>query len=195
MATIGRFLDLFSSEFGRARGSFALRTQELRDGGILPDTRGGTGTPLSLKTTVDVFLMCALYPEYSTVAETVERVGAIPYSPTASHPVAFQALTVAGAPTVAEAMARLITDAGEGRLQPWRGDLYVDFVDSNYVEISTRRSTGDPGIYRESTLAYGHPTVAQAAPSMFRITRVDSRIFHRIAALMAGKIKPRITVD
>jgi hypothetical protein len=195
VATIGPFLDLFSGELGYARGSLVAKTQEMRGAGMLTGARGNHAEHLNGTQAAHVLLMAVLFPDYTSVAETIRRVGALPYNAAASHPGAFRNLTVAGAPTVAEAMERLINDAAEGRMAAWKGDLFVDFVDGAYVEISTRRSTGEPGVFRESTLAFGHPGTAQIAPSLFRISRVDSRIFHQIAALMAGKVKPRIVVS
>jgi hypothetical protein len=192
MASIGTFADVISSELGRAKGSILAEVNELRRSGDVPTGARGVNAPdLPVRAVMHVLLSACLNPGTGDVADVVHRVLALPRNDAASTPDGFRSLAVEHARTLGGALEAMLGDAVTGRLQQWktaartRCDLFFDFVDAGeYTELTASRATGEPGMKRDSSIVFARSGITQLAPSAFKIFRLDSRIFERLAPLL-----------
>ena len=118
MATPGVFADLFSKEFGVARGTVQARGHDARREGLLPPAgaRGLQTADMEGKPLVD-WMMAVALEDAAAVAETrasrrdddskiISRL--------------FAGLTITDAENLGDALDSLLADAVSGTLQKWR---------------------------------------------------------------------------
>jgi hypothetical protein len=192
MASIGAFADVISSELGRAKGSILAEVNELRRSGDVPTGARGVNAPdLPVRAVIAVLLSSCLNPETGNVTQVVNGVMALPRNDESSRLDGFRGLAVERAQTLGAGLGAMLGDAATGQLQQWKAagrtrcDLFLDFVDGGeYIELTASRTTGEPGMRRDSTIVFSRKGITQLAPSAFRIFRLDSRIFERIAPLL-----------
>jgi hypothetical protein len=180
MATSGAFTELLWQELGFSRGLTQARAQELRDGDLLPVAGHGlTAAHFGIRPVANWIMALVLTPERFAVVKTVRSARSWPRIDIDSRQI-FEDLSVAKATNFGAAIESLLADAAAGRLQEWKekhGPLVVDIVDSQYAEIRAIRHEGHE-------IAFKRSGSIAPAPSAFRIFRVDSRLFERVAEVL-----------
>jgi hypothetical protein len=186
MATSGDVADLFAREMGIGRGTLVERFNGLRYANLLPSGgRGITAPHYGIAQIGNCLLAACLDPPPGAAAKLVKTARTLPRHEGGTL-APFGDLSITEAPTLAEAIHSLIKDAISGRLQQWKASghgLCIDFIDGHYAHVETQ---GNVIAHRRDVgqIAFVRPNTRAVSPSLYRIMRLDSRIFEKIAEML-----------